>query len=193
MRSRSDLRVSKRFSLDPLNASIDVDRSPIIVWSAIALMVIIGLLLETTIFSSWRFLGAAPSFGYVAVAAVAYYAGANTAFVFGFFAGLGADMFYRTPLGVSALSMLLCGLVVGIIQTGMIRPTPLAIPLLAFLVSFAGNSLYVFFSVLLGFEDLFSLHSLYVIFMSSILNTLASPFIFAFVKKLIGAPAWRNR
>ena len=192
MSSRRDLG-SSRFSLNPLNASVDVDRSPIIVWSAIALMVLVGLLLETTIFSSWRLFGAAPSFGYVAVAAVAYYAGANTAFVFGFFAGLGADMFYRTPMGVTALSMLACGLIVGIIQTGMMRPTPLAIPLLAFSVSFFGNILYVFISIILGFEDLFSMHTLYVIFMSSVLNTLASPFIFAFVKKLIGAPAWRNR
>lgn len=192
MRSR-DQGFSKRFSLDPLNASVEIDRSPIIVWSAIALMLLVGILLETTIFSSWRIFGAAPSFGYVAVAAVAYYAGANTAVIFGFFAGLGADMFYRTPMGVTALSMMICGLVVGIIQTGMMRPTPVAIPLLAFAVSFAGNCLYIFFSILLGFEDLFSLHTLQVIFMTSLLNAIASPLIFAFVKKLIGAPAWRNR
>lgn len=182
-----------RFSLDPLASRIDSDRSPIITWSAIGLLVIIGLLLETTIFSSWRVFGAAPSFGYVAVAAVAYYAGANTAFVFGFCAGLGADIFYRTPLGVSALSMMACGLVVGIMQTGMMRPTPLAVPLLGFIVSLVGNSLYVVISILVGFEKLFSLNTLFVILMSSLINMLASPIIFAAVKKLIGAPAWVNR
>ena len=182
-----------RFSLDPLASHEDYDKSPILRWSAIAVLVLIGLLFETTVFSSWRFLGAAPSFGYVAVAAVAYYAGANTAMVFGFFAGLGADIFYRTPLGVSAISMLLCGLVVGIIQTGMIRSTPLAIPLLGLCVSLAGNTVYVLISIIVGFEDIFSLWSLYVIFLSSLINMVASPLIFMFVKKAIGAPAWKNR
>jgi rod shape-determining protein MreD len=170
-----------------------MDRSPIVRWSAIALLVIIGLLLETTLFSSWRLFGAAPTFGYVAVAAVGYYAGANTGFVFGFFAGLGADVFYRTPLGVSALSMMAVGLVVGIMQTGMMRPTPLAIPLLGFFASLAGNALYVVLSIIVGFENLFSLHTLYAILISSLINMVAAPFIFAIVKKLIGAPAWKNR
>lgn len=193
MKSSSQKHHYQRFSLDPLASRDDSDRSPILRWSAIALLVIVGLLFETTIFSSWRFLGAAPSFGFVAVAAVAYYAGANTAMVFGFCAGLGADIFYRTPLGVTALSMMLCGLVVGILQTGMMRPTPLAIPLLAFFTSVAGNALYVLISIIVGFERLFNLQSLYVILLSSFVNMLASPFIFAIVKRLIGAPAWKNR
>jgi len=153
----------------------------------------VGLLLETTVFSSWRLFGAAPSFGYVAVAGVAYYAGANTAMVFGFFAGLGADIFYRTPLGVSALSMLLCGVLVGVLQTGMMRPTPLAVPLLGLVVSLVGNTVYVLISIIVGFEDLVSLQSVYVILLSSFINMVASPFIFIFIRKSIGAPAWRNR
>jgi len=51
-----------RFSLDPLASRDDMDRSPILRWSAIALLVIVGLLFETTVFSSWRLFGAAPSF-----------------------------------------------------------------------------------------------------------------------------------
>ena len=180
-------------SLDPLASHVEIDRSPIITWSAIAVLVIVGLLCETTIFSSWRFFGAAPSFGYVAVAAVAYYAGANTALVFGFCAGIGSDIFYRTPLGVSGLSMMACGLVIGIMQTGMMRPTPIAVPLLGFGASIAGNTLYVLVSIIVGFEELFNLHSVYVIVLSSLINMVASPFIFAIVKKCIGAPAWKNR
>lgn len=182
-----------RLSLDPLASRDDSERSPVLKWSMIALLVILGLLCETTIFSSWRFYGAAPSFGYVAVAAVAYYSGANTGLIFGFCAGLGSDIFYRTPLGVSSLSMMICGLVIGIMQTGMMRPTPMAVPLLAFGASIAGNVLYVLISIIVGFEKLFSLHSLNVILLSSFINMLASLFIFAIVKKLIGAPAWKNR
>lgn len=182
-----------RFSLDPLSSREDTDRSPILIWSAIALLVIVGLLFETTVFSSWRIFGAAPSLGYVAVAAVAYYSGANTALVFGFIAGVGLDIFYRTPIGVSGLSLMTCGLVVGIMQTGMMRPTPLAVPLLGFGASLAGNLLYVLFSIIVGFEYLFSMHSIVVIFFSSILNMFASPIVFAVVKKSIGAPAWKNR
>lgn len=183
----------RRFSLDPLAAHEDSERSPILRWSGIAAMVLAGLLCETTIFSSWRLFGAAPSFGYVAVAGVAYYAGANTAVVFGFCAGLGSDFFYRTPLGVSALSMMACAVVVGIMQTGMMRPTPFAVPLLSFCVSFAGNLLYVLLCVLVGFERLFSVHSAYIIFLTSLINCAASPFIFAVIRRFIGAPAWKNR
>lgn len=182
-----------RFSLDPLSSREDNDRSPILRWSAIAVLVIVGLLFQTTVFSTWKIFGAAPSFGYVAVAAVAYYSGANTALVFGFIAGIGSDIFYSTPLGVSGLSMMACGLTVGIMQTGMMRPTPLAVPLLGLGASLAGNSLYVLLSIIVGFEHLFSVHSIVVILFSSILNMIASPFVFAIVKKSIGAPAWKNR
>lgn len=181
------------FSIDPLAADIDLERSPIFRWSAIGAFALLGLLLETTVFSTWRVFGAAPTFAYVATASVAYYCGANTGMVFGFFAGLGADLFYQTPVGVSALSMLLCAIIVGIAQTGMMRPTPLAVPLLGFVVSFAGNSLYVLISIMLGFDELFSLHSAKVIFVTSIINMFASPLIFAITKKFIGAPAWKNR
>ncbi len=193
MKARLDTAHSRRFTLDPLASRDYMDRSPILRWSAIALLVIIGLLMETTIFSSWRFFGASPTFGYVAVAAVAYYAGANTGVVFGFCAGLGSDIFYRTPLGVSALAMMACGLVVGVMQTGMMRPTPLAVPLLGFGVTLAGNSLYVLISILVGYERLFSAHSAYVILLSSLISMIAAPFIFIIVKSLIGAPAWKNR
>lgn len=192
MKSSID-KPAHRFTLDPLASRDYTDRSPILRWSAIAMLVIVGLLMETTIFSSWRFFGAAPTFGYVAVAAVAYYAGANTGVVFGFCAGLGSDIFYRTPLGVSALSMMACGLVVGIMQTGMMRPTPLAVPLLGFGVTFAGNSLYVLISIIVGYDQLFSGHSAYVILLSSLISMIAAPFIFAIIKSLIGAPAWKNR
>ncbi len=184
---------TKGFSLNPLASRIDIERAPILQWSLIGLIILVGLLLETTVFSSWKIFGASPSFGYVAVTAVAYYAGANTGFVFGFFAGLGSDIFYRTPIGITALTMLLVGLGVGLVQTGMMRPTPIAIPIMAFIVSLAGNSLYVILSILLGFESLFNLHTLYVILISSLINMVASPFIFALVRKLIGAPAWKNR
>ena len=182
-----------RFSLDPLASRDDMDRSPILRWSAIALLVIVGLLFETTVFSSWRLFGAAPSFGYVAVAGIAYYAGANTAMVFGFFAGLGADIFYRTPHGVTALAMMICGVVVGIVQTGMMRPTPLAVPVLGFTVSLAGNIAYVLISIIVGFEGLVSIQSVKVILLTSIINMFAAPFIFMLIRKFIGAPAWKNR
>lgn len=181
------------FSIDPLAADIDTERAPILRWSAISFLVLLGLLMETTVFSSWKIFGTSPTFGYVAVAAVAYYCGANTGMIFGFFAGIGSDFFYSTPIGVSALSMLLCALIVGIAQTGMMRPTPLAVPVLGFVVSLCGNALYVLISIIVGFDDLFNLHSAYVIIVSSILNMIASPFIFAISKKFIGAPAWKNR
>ena len=183
----------RNFSINPLAADIGTERSPILKWSAISVLVIFGLLMETTVFSSWKLFGAAPTFGYVATAAVAYYCGANTGMIFGFFAGMGSDFFYSTPIGVSALSMLICAIIVGIAQTGMMRPTPLAVPLLGFVVSMAGNTIYVLISIMVGFDELFNLHTGYVIFISSILNMIASPFIFAITKRFVGAPAWKNR
>jgi rod shape-determining protein MreD len=183
----------RRFSLDPLASHVDMERSPVLRWSAVALLVVIGLLFQTTIFSSWTFFGVAPSFGFVAVAAVAYYAGSNTALVFGFCAGIGSDFFYRTPLGVSGLAMMACGLVVGVMQTGMMRPTPIAVPIMGFTVSLVGNTLYVLISFMVGFEKLLNVHTAYVIVLSSGINMIFSPFIFAIVKKMIGAPAWKNR
>ena len=125
-------RARKNFSIDPLAADINTDRSPFFRWLSIGILVVLGLLLETTVFSSWKVFDSSPTFGYVATAAVAYY----------------------------------CG---------------------------AGNTLYVLFSIMVGFEELFSLHSAYLIVVSSLLNVIASPFIFAITKNFIGAPAWKNR
>ena len=182
-----------KLSLDPLASAINTDRSPIFQWIIIAILTLVGLLLETTVFSTWRIFGTAPTFAYIATAAIAYYYGANTGMVFGFISGLGADFFYSTPIGITALSLVICALLVGLAQTGMMRPTPLAVPLLGFVVSFAGNALYILLSIIVGFDELFSVHSLYLIFVTSVLNTIASPFIFSVVKRFTGAPAWKNR
>ena len=98
-------RARKNFSIDPLAADINTDRSPFFRWLSIGILVVLGLLLETTVFSTWRIFGTAPTFAYIATAAIAYYCGANTGMVFGFISGLGADFFYSTPIGITALSL----------------------------------------------------------------------------------------
>ena len=87
----------------------------------LALLILVAVVFQTTVFTHLRVWGVAPEVGLVAVLAIAYEHGPETGAVFGFVMGLAVDLFLTTPVGLSALSYALTGYGVGIVQGGMIR------------------------------------------------------------------------
>jgi rod shape-determining protein MreD len=85
----------------------------------------------------------------VAVAAGAT-AGPDRGAIIGFVAGLLADLFLQTPLGLSALAYCLVGFAVGVLSGNVIRAAWWIMPLTAFVGSVAGVVAFAFIGAMVG-------------------------------------------
>ena len=93
----------------------------------LALVIISVVVLQTTLFSDrLRVFGVMPDIGLVLTVAVAYNRVPELGAAFGFAAGLRHRLLPDTPVGLSALSFALVGYGVGVVQSGLVRPSLLA-------------------------------------------------------------------
>jgi rod shape-determining protein MreD len=133
----------------------------------LALVLVAAVVLQTTVFSAGlRVFGVAPDLGLVLTIAVAYYLGAERGAAFGFAAGVAIDLFLSTPFGLSALSFALVGYGVGVVRSGLVRPSRGVAPILGTLGGIAGGALFVGVGALAGQDHLLALRSLEVIFVA---------------------------
>lgn len=84
----------------------------------LAAVLVAGLLLESTVFASWRLAGARPDLLVIAVVAVAMGAGPVEGATFGFCAGLLADLLFgeSQSVGVTALAYTAIGFAIGALE-----------------------------------------------------------------------------
>ncbi len=109
----------------------------------LALVIVVCVVLQTTLFTHLRIDGIGPDIGLVAVLAVAYEDGADTGAIFGFLMGLAMDLFLTTPLGLSAMSFAITGYAVGVFQAGMVRTTPWLAPILGGVGGLFGGLVFI--------------------------------------------------
>jgi rod shape-determining protein MreD len=130
----------------------------------LALVIVTAVVLQTTLFSAGlRVFGVIPDLCLVLTIAVAYYVGPERGAAFGFAAGLAIDLFLSTPLGLSALSFALVGYGIGVVQTGVVRPSRWIAPIIGGLGGLAGGALFVCIGALAGQDHLFALRSVKVV------------------------------
>jgi rod shape-determining protein MreD len=82
--------------------------------------------------------------------AAALVGGSERGALVGFVAGLLADLFLQTPLGLSALAYSLVGFGTGVLQSGVIRASWWIAPVTAFIGSAAGIVLYAVIGATVG-------------------------------------------
>jgi rod shape-determining protein MreD len=122
--------------------------------------------------------GAAPDLCLLATVAVAYEDGPDTGAMFGFFSGLATDLFLASPLGVSALTFAIIGYLVGVFQSGLLRPSGWVAPMLGGLAGLAGGALFVVVASIAGEDGLLNGHSVKIIVVAAIYDALLAPLIF---------------
>ncbi len=85
---------------------------------------VVLLLLETSVLGRLRLAGVRPDLLVLAVVAVAMSWGSASGALFGFWAGLVADLLLNTPAGVSAFVYTTIGFSVGVVRTWVVSPRP---------------------------------------------------------------------
>jgi rod shape-determining protein MreD len=142
------------------------------------LVVVMLVVIQTTVFPHLRVSGAAPDLCLLATVAVAYEDGPDTGAMFGFFSGLATDLFLASPLGVSALTFAIIGYLVGVFQSGLLRPSGWVAPMLGGLAGLAGGALFVVVASIAGEDGLLNGHSVKIIVVAAIYDALLAPLIF---------------
>lgn len=110
----------------------------------------VALTLHQSLFATMRVGDAHPQVMLLVAVAGGLLAGPERGVLVGFAAGLLADLFVQTPLGLSALAYALVGFSVGGIQSGIIRSAWWIGPVTSLVASFAGIMLYGLLGALIG-------------------------------------------
>lgn len=110
----------------------------------------VALTLHQSLFATMRVGDAHPQVMLLVAVAGGLLAGSERGALIGFTAGLLADLFVQTPLGLSALAYALVGFSVGGVQSGIIRSAWWISPLTSLVASFAGVMLYGLLGALIG-------------------------------------------
>jgi rod shape-determining protein MreD len=103
----------------------------------LAAVVVAAALLQTTVLAELRLAGVRPDLLVLSVVAVAMASGPTSGAVFGFSAGLVADLLFDLPVGVSALVYTAAGFAVGTVRVYVTAHHPLGHLLLAGAASLA--------------------------------------------------------
>lgn len=136
----------------------------------------IAVVLHVTLLSDVRVAGVHPDVLLLVAICGGLAAGPERGAIVGFAAGLLADLWLPTPMGLSALTYCLVGFGVGSIQTGILRATWWIPVLTALGASAAGVVLFAFLGAMVGQGQLLEPHRLIVIAaVVAVTNALLSP------------------
>lgn len=120
----------------------------------IGVLLALAVVLHTTVLADLRIAGIRPDGMLLVAVAAGFVTGPERGAVIGFVAGLLADLFLYTPLGLSALTYALIGYGVGRMQGTMLRSAWWIGPLTAFVASAGGIVLFALAGATLGESDL---------------------------------------
>lgn len=116
----------------------------------VAFVLFIGLTLHLSLFATAQIGQVGPDVLLLIAVGAGIAAGPERGAVVGFVAGVVADLFLHTPLGLSALAFSLVGFAVGTLQSSVIRSAWWIPPATAWLGSAAGILLYALLGALIG-------------------------------------------
>jgi len=151
---------------------------------ALAAVVVTAILLQTTVFSQIRLLGAKPELLYAVTVLLAVLEGPREGMVFGFFAGMAQDFFLNQPKGVTALTLTLLGYTVGLARTYIVSPSPILPTLLATVGTFCAMCFYQLVRFLLGSLELEAASFLRIALLVAIYNGVLTPIVYPILRRV---------
>jgi rod shape-determining protein MreD len=125
-------------------------RKELAVVGKVLLLLVFAVFLQTVLFSHISILGVTADLFLILTVIVAVSRGSLEGAVFGFFAGMVADIAYYQPLGVRAFTYVLAGYFVGVFVARFGTVSPWSVALLAGVTSFLAQFLFGVFQYVMG-------------------------------------------
>jgi rod shape-determining protein MreD len=148
-------------------------------------VVLSALLLQTTVFSDIRLLGARPELMYLLTIVFAFLDGPAAGAVTGFAGGMAQDFLLDQPKGITALTLTLLGYGVGMLRQYVVSPSALFPVILVGAGTFVGVLFYGVVSFLLGQLDVTVLYLVRVATLSAVYNAILTPLVFPVLRRAI--------
>jgi rod shape-determining protein MreD len=125
-------------------------RRELVIVGKVVLLLVFAVLMQVVLISHVSVLGVTADLFLILTVIVAVCRGSMEGAIFGFFAGLVADIAYFSPLGVRAFIYVLTGHFVGYFVARFGTVKPWSVVLLAGVASFLGQILYGLFQYVMG-------------------------------------------
>jgi rod shape-determining protein MreD len=151
---------------------------------SLAAIMVTAILLQTTVFSQVRLLGAKPELMYLVVIVLAIIEGPAEGAVVGFAGGMFQDFFLNQPKGITALTLTLLGYTVGLARQYIVSPSPLLPTLMVAVGTFAGVLFYETVAFLLGTLDVETVFFFRVAALSAVYTALLTPLVYPVLRRV---------
>lgn len=132
-----------------------VDRERIIEWGRLAALLMLAVVLQTVAASQLSFVGVTADIFLIVVVLAAIGSGSTTGLVFGFVAGLTADVVFLDPIGMRTIMYLIVGYWVGRYVEEFGLSSAWVVVLLVAAVSLAAQTVYGVLQIITGNEGSF--------------------------------------
>lgn len=148
-------------------------------------VIVTGLLLQSTLFWDLKLLGVRPELMYLITIVIAILEGPNEGAVTGFAAGLAQDFLLNQPKGITALTLTLVGYAAGLARQYIVSPSPLLPTILVGVGTAAGIAFYQVVAFLLGqLEETFT-YAIRVTLLTALYGAILTPIVYPLLRRLI--------
>lgn len=149
------------------------------------LVIVTGLLLQSTLFWDLKLLGVRPELMYMVTILIAILEGPNEGAVTGFFAGLAQDFLLNQPKGITALTLTLVGYAAGLARQYIVSPSPLLPTILVGIGTAAGIAFYQIVAFLLGELDESFTDAVRVTLLTALYGAILTPIVYPLLRRVI--------
>lgn len=147
-------------------------------------IMVTAVLLQSTVFSQVRLVGARPELMYLVVIVLAILEGPTEGAVVGFAGGMFQDFFMNQPKGLTALTLILLGYTIGLARQYIVSPSPLLPTLMVLAGTFAGLVFYETVAVLLSTLETDAVLFFRTAAFSALYTALLSPIVYPLLRRV---------
>lgn len=151
---------------------------------AFALIILTALLLQSTVFTQVRLLGARPELMYLITIAFSILEGPREGMIVGFAGGMAQDFMLNQPKGITALTLTLLGYSMGLARQYIVSPSPFLPVTLVGIGTFCGVVFYQIVAFLFGQIDLGIGYLLKVALLSAVYCAVLTPLVFPLLRRV---------
>lgn len=150
-----------------------------------AVIIISGLLLQTTLFWQLKLLGVRPELMYLVTIVIAILEGPQEGAITGFAAGLAQDFLLNQPKGVTALTLTLVGYAAGLARQYIVSASPLLPMILVGVGTAAGVAFYQVVAFLLDrFQETFA-DAVRITLLTALYGVILTPLVYPLLRRVI--------